>query len=139
MRTLSIAFGNHWVLPRLRWKRSEPATGRGRYLQQGSGYGPLQSGLEGQCRCDLPYRRHCSQGTDRLSRAARLRLRSIPTALNARTYQAGQRYWSLHVAQERKKLERRGFTPSQIDAEISRYATAISRILHSQKQYGSTP
>ncbi|WP_352848649.1 DUF6074 family protein [Mesorhizobium sp. M0199] len=59
--------------------------------------------------------------------------------MNARTYQAGQRYWSLHVAQERKKLERRGFTPSQIDAEISRYATAISRILHSQKQYGSTP
>ncbi|MER9871346.1 hypothetical protein NKJ35_30085 [Mesorhizobium sp. M0136] len=38
----------------------------------------------------------------------------------------------------RKKLERRGFTPSQIDAEISRYA-AISRILRSQKQYGSTP
>ncbi|WP_352624632.1 DUF6074 family protein [Mesorhizobium sp. M0578] len=87
----------------------------------------------------FPYRRHCSQGTDRLSRGARLRLRSIPTALNARTYQAGQRYWSLHVAPERKKLERRGFTPSQIDAEISRYATAISRILRSQKQYGSTP
>ncbi|WP_352638226.1 hypothetical protein [Mesorhizobium sp. M0145] len=45
----------------------------------------------------------------------------------------------MHVAPERKKLERRGFTSSQIDAEISRYATAISRILRSQKQYGSTP
>ncbi|WP_352695830.1 hypothetical protein [Mesorhizobium sp. M0587] len=34
----------------------------------------------------------------------------------------------MHVAQERKKLERRGFTPSPIDAEISRYATAINRL-----------
>ncbi|TPK42625.1 MULTISPECIES: DUF6074 family protein [unclassified Mesorhizobium] len=66
-------------------------------------------------------------------------VRKIAAALNARTYQAGQRYWSLHVAQERKKLEARGIPTSQIDAEISRYATAISRILHSQKQYGSTP
>lgn len=66
-------------------------------------------------------------------------VRKIATALNARTYQAGQRYWSLHVAQERKKLERRGLSPVEIDAEIGRYATAISRLLHLQKQYGSTP
>lgn len=66
-------------------------------------------------------------------------VRKIATALNARTYQAGQRYWSLHVAQERKKLERRGLSSVEIDAEISRYATAISRLLHLQEQYGSTP
>lgn len=66
-------------------------------------------------------------------------IRKIAAALDARSYQAGQRYWSLHVAQERKKLERLGFTPKEIDGEIGRYATAISRILHLQKQYGSTP
>ena len=66
-------------------------------------------------------------------------VRKIAAALNARSYQAGQRYWSLHVAQERKKLDRQGFSPQEIDAEINRYATAISRILHLQKQYGSTP
>lgn len=66
-------------------------------------------------------------------------VRKIAAALNARSYKAGQRYWSLHVGQERAKLARQGFSPKEIDAEISRYATAISAVLHLQKQYSSTP
>jgi len=66
-------------------------------------------------------------------------VRKIAAALDARSYQSGQRYWSLHVGQERAKLARLGLTTQQIDAEISLYATAISHILHLQKQYGSAP
>jgi hypothetical protein len=66
-------------------------------------------------------------------------VRKIAAALNVRSYSAGQRYWSLHVKQERAKLARAGFSPNEVDAEISRYATAISRVLHLQKQYSSTP
>lgn len=66
-------------------------------------------------------------------------VRKIASALDCRDYKTGQRYWSNHVHQERAKLARRGMSPQEIDAEISRYATAISRCLHSQKQYGSTP
>ncbi|TIX18063.1 MAG: hypothetical protein E5V44_03605 [Mesorhizobium sp.] len=66
-------------------------------------------------------------------------VRKIAAALDARSYQAGQRYWSMHVAQERKRLERLGATAKEIDAEISRYAAAVSRILHLPKQYRSTP
>ncbi|QND67658.1 hypothetical protein HB777_29450 [Mesorhizobium loti] len=66
-------------------------------------------------------------------------VRKIAAALNARSYHAGQRYWSMHVAQERKKLERLGLTQTAIDGEISRYATAVSRVLHLPKQYHSTP
>ncbi|WP_367185566.1 hypothetical protein [Mesorhizobium ventifaucium] len=36
-------------------------------------------------------------------------------------------------------MARRGLSPKDIDAEIGRYATAISRLLHLQKQYSSTP
>ncbi|OWK19388.1 hypothetical protein AJ88_45720 [Mesorhizobium amorphae CCBAU 01583] len=47
-------------------------------------------------------------------------IRKIAAALDARSYRAGQRYWSMHVAQERKRLERLGVAPKEIDAEISR-------------------
>ena len=66
-------------------------------------------------------------------------VRKIAAALDRRSYKSGQRYWSLHVAQERAKLARQGLSVSEIDAEIGRYATAISRVLHLQKQYRSTP
>ncbi|RUX44867.1 hypothetical protein EOA33_25590 [Mesorhizobium sp. M4A.F.Ca.ET.050.02.1.1] len=66
-------------------------------------------------------------------------VRKIAAALDARSYQAGQRYWSMHVAQERKGLERLGITSREIDAEISRYAAAVSQVLHLPKQYRSTP
>ncbi|RWD23051.1 DUF6074 family protein [Mesorhizobium sp.] len=66
-------------------------------------------------------------------------VRKIAAALDARSYRSGQRYWSMHVAQERKRLERLGVTSKEIDAEISRYATAVSRALHLPKQYRSTP
>lgn len=66
-------------------------------------------------------------------------VRKIAAALDCRSYRAGQRYWSLHVAQERAKLAGRGMSATEIDDEISRYANAISRVLHSQKQRSSTP
>ncbi|WP_095201275.1 DUF6074 family protein [Mesorhizobium carmichaelinearum] len=66
-------------------------------------------------------------------------IRKIAAALDARSYRAGQRYWSMHVAQERKRLDRLGATPKEIDAEISRYAAAVSRALQLPKQYRSTP
>jgi hypothetical protein len=55
------------------------------------------------------------------------------------SFDAGQRYWSTHVHQERAKLARQGLSPKEVDVEISRYATAIGRHLDLQKQYGSTP
>lgn len=66
-------------------------------------------------------------------------VRKIAAALDCRSYKAGQRYWSMHVKQERAKLVRQGLSPNEVDAEISRYATAIGRLLDLQKRYGSTP
>lgn len=65
-------------------------------------------------------------------------VRKIAAALDCRSYKAGQRYWSMHVKQERAKLSRQGLSVREVDAEISRYATAIGRILHLQKQHRST-
>lgn len=66
-------------------------------------------------------------------------VRKVAAALDSRSYKAGQWYWSRHVAQERAKLTRQGLSPAEVDVEVSRYAAAISRVLHLQKQFGSTP
>lgn len=62
----------------------------------------------------------------------------VAAALQSKSYDSGQRYWSQHVQAERAKLKRAGLSAADVDAEISRYATAISRILHSREQNSAT-
>ncbi|PSJ55778.1 DUF6074 family protein [Pseudaminobacter soli (ex Li et al. 2025)] len=66
-------------------------------------------------------------------------VREAAKELDSRNRYLGQQWWAAHIKQLRKSLRDLGLSSHQIDHEIQRYGSAVSRSLNLHKQYGSTP